>query len=291
MHHVLTIDCLSEVESSLGEKKMSRWLSLISLTTLLLVAVPAKAQLVDEFAPPKSNCCLAGMSKSLTDQLQDWNQLGRYHTANESLKKQPVEPNRVVFIGDSITDMWKLQESFPSKPYVNRGISGQTTAQMIVRMYPDVIDLKPAAIVILAGTNDIASNTGPETATMVEENLMAMTDLALKHSIKVILCSLTPISDYADAPPNAENAAAPGGPAPKIIQSVRRPPAQILELNAWIKKYAASVGAVYADYFSAVVDGSGMLKEGFSADGLHPNKQGYALMAPVAQAAIEKALK
>ena len=268
---------------------MSRCLSLVLFFSLLLVAVPAKAQLVDEFTPPRSNCCLAGMSKSLTDQLQDWNQLGRYHAANENLKKQPVEPSRVVFMGDSITDMWKLDQSFPSKPYINRGIGGQTTAQMLVRMYPDVIDLKPAAIVILAGTNDIARNTGPETATMVEENLMAMTELAQKHGIKVILCSLTPISDYADAPPSGDNS--PTGASPKLIQSVRRPPAQILELNTWIRKYAASVGAVYADYFSAVVDGSGMLKEGFSGDGLHPNKQGYGLMAPVAQAAIEKAMK
>lgn len=270
---------------------MSRCLSLISFSSLLLVAIPAKAQLVEEFNPPKSNCCLAGMAKSLTDQLQDWNQLSRYHAANENLKKQPAEPNRVVFMGDSITDMWKLEQSFPSKPYVNRGIGGQTTPQMLVRMYPDVIDLNPAAVVILAGTNDIARNTGPETATMVEENLMAITELAQKHGIKVVLCSLTPISDYADAPTNAENAPTPGAPVPKLIQSVRRPPAQILELNAWIKNYAASVEAVYADYFSAVVDSNGMLKEGFSGDGLHPNKQGYALMAPVAQAAIEKALK
>jgi len=269
---------------------MSRFLLLISFFSLLLVAVPAKAQLVDEFNPQKSNCCLAGMAKSLADQLQDWNQLGRYHAADENLKKQPAEP-RVVFMGDSITDMWKLDQSYPSRPYVNRGISGQTTAQMLVRIYPDVIDLKPAAVVILAGTNDIARNTGPETATMVEENLMAMTELAQKHGIKVILCSLTPISDYAEAPPNADNPPPPGAPGPKLVQSVRRPPAQILELNAWIKKYAAGVGAVYADYFSAVVDGNGMLKDGLSGDGLHPNKQGYALMAPVAQAAIENVLK
>ena len=269
---------------------MSRSLLLISFIGLLLVAVPAKAQLVDEFNPQKSNCCLAGMAKSLADQLQDWNQLGRYHAADENLKKQPAEP-RVVFMGDSITDMWKLDQSFPSRPYVNRGISGQTTAQMLVRIYPDVIDLKPAAVVILAGTNDIARNTGPETATMVEENLMAMTELAQKHGIKVILCSLTPISDYAEAPPNVDNPPPPGASGPKLVQSARRPPAQILELNTWIKKYAAGVGAVYADYFSAVVDGNGMLKDGLSADGLHPNKQGYALMAPVAQAAIENVLK
>lgn len=288
MHGVLMIAASTQDHSR--EKKMSRWLLPISLFGLLLISVPARAQLVDEFTPPKSNCCLAGMSKSLTDQLQDWNQLGRYHAANENLKKQHAEPNRVVFMGDSITDIWKLDQSFPSKPYVNRGIGGQTTAQMLVRMYPDVIDLKPAAIVILAGTNDIARNTGPETVTMVEENLMALTELAEKHGIKVILCSLTPISDYADMP-NGDNPPQPGAPTPKLIQSTRRPPAQILELNAWIKNYAAGVGAVYADYFSAVVDANGMFKEGLSGDGLHPNKQGYALMAPVAQAAIEKALK
>jgi lysophospholipase L1-like esterase len=270
---------------------MSRRLLLISFIGLLLLAVPAKAQLVEDFNPPKSNCCLSGMAKSLADQLQDWNQLGRYHAANENLKKQPAEPNRVVFMGDSITDLWKLEQSFPSKPYVNRGIGGQTTPQMLVRLYPDVIDLKPAVVLILAGTNDIARNTGPETATIVEENLMAMTELAQKHGIKVILCSLTPISDYADAPQSGDNPPQPGTLAPKLIQSVRRPPAQIFELNAWIKNYAANVGAVYADYFSAVVDSNGMLKEGFSGDGLHPNKQGYALMAPIAQAAIDKALK
>jgi hypothetical protein len=168
------------------EKKMSRWLLPISLFGSLLISVPAKAQLVDEFNPPKSNCCLAGETKSLADQLQDWNQLGRYHAANEKLKKQPAEPNRVVFMGDSITDMWRLDQSFPFKPYVNRGIGGQTTAQMLVRTYPDVIDLKPSVVIILAGTNDIARNTGPESAAMVEENLMAMTELAQKHGIKVV---------------------------------------------------------------------------------------------------------
>jgi lysophospholipase L1-like esterase len=251
----------------------------------------ARAQLVGDYNPPKSNCCLADTAKHLSDQMQDWNQLGRYHAANEKLKSQPVDPKRVVFLGDSITDFWKLQHSFPGKPYVNRGISGQTTPQMLVRMFPDVIDLKPAAIVILAGTNDIAQNTGPETATMVQENLMAMTELAQKHGIKVILCSVMPISDYALMPPDSDLPLPPGANRPKLIQSVERPPAQILQLNAWMKTYAASVGAVYADYFSAVVDGSGMLKEDLSNDGLHPNPQGYALMVPVVEAAIEKTLK
>jgi len=251
----------------------------------------ARAQLVADYNPPRSSCCLADTAKHLSDQMQDWNQLGRYHAANEKLKRQPADPKRVVFLGDSITDLWKLEESFPGKPYVNRGIGGQTTPQMLVRMFPDVIDLKPAAIVILAGTNDIAQNTGPETATMVQENLMAMTELAQKHGIKVILCAVTPISDYALMPSDWDPPPSPEATHPKLIQSVQRPPAQILQLNIWIKSYAASVGAVYADYFSVVVDGSGMLKESLSHDGLHPNPQGYALMAPVVEAAIEKALK
>jgi lysophospholipase L1-like esterase len=175
---------------------------------------------------------------------------------------------------------------------VNRGISGQTTPQMLVRMFPDVIDLKPRAMIVLAGTNDIAQNTGPETITMIEENLMAITELAQKHGIKVILCSVTPISDYTLMPPSRGGPGVPAGTTPPHrIQTVGRPLADILRLNSWMKTYAATSGTIYADYFSAVVDSSGMLKDGLSNDGLHPDAQGYALMAPVAEAAIEKALK
>jgi lysophospholipase L1-like esterase len=271
-------------------------LKALSLAALLaLFAIPSThAQVVDDgsFNPPKANCCLAATAKTLSDQLLDWNQLGRYHADNEALKQQPADPKRVVFMGDSITDGWHLGESFPNKPYVNRGISGQITSQMLVRFYPDVIDLKPAVVVILAGTNDVAQNNGPETATMIEENLMAMTELAQKHGVKVVLCSITPISDYTNMPPapGAAAGAATTAPPVKRIQTIHRPPAQILQLNAWMKNYAASVGAVYADYFSAVVDANGMFKEGFSNDGLHPNPQGYGLMAPVAEAAVERAL-
>jgi lysophospholipase L1-like esterase len=220
--------------------------------------------------------------------------MGRYYGADQGLEKERVDPKRVVFMGDSITDSWHLADFFPGKPYVNRGISGQVTSQMLDRMYQDVIDLKPAALIILAGTNDIAQNNGPETATMVEEDLMAMTELAQKHGIKVILCSVTPINDYTMMPvgrggPNApppESAPALG----KRVQSIQRPPADILKLNSWMKNYGASVGAVYADYYSTVVDSNGMLKEGFSDDGLHPNARGFGLMAPVAEAAIERAL-
>src|ERR1700756_1992207 len=132
-----------------------------ALVVGLLGASMAQAQTVEEFKSPKTPCCLPGALQCLTDQLNDWNQLGQFYAANEELKKQPADPKRVVFMGDSITIGWKADEAFPGKPYVNRGISGQTTPQMLVRMFPDVIDLKPAAVIILAGTNDISRNTGP----------------------------------------------------------------------------------------------------------------------------------
>jgi lysophospholipase L1-like esterase len=246
---------------------------LLFVTGLLFTAA-AQAQTVEEFKPPRSACCLPGAAQRLVDQLQDWNQLGQFYAANEELKKQPADPKRVVFMGDSITIGWKLDQSFPGKPYVNRGISGQTTPQMLVRMFPDVIDLKPAAVVIFAGTNDIARNTGPETLTMIEENFQAMTELTQAHGIKVVLCSITPIADYGRAK-----------------MSEGRPPADILKINAWMKDYAAKAHAVYADYFAAVVDDKGFLKPGISMDGLHPNADGYKLMVPVAEAAIAKALQ
>jgi lysophospholipase L1-like esterase len=239
-----------------------------------LLASAAHAQTVDVFKSPKTPCCLPGALHRLADQLEDWNELGQFYAANEDLKKQPADPKRVVFMGDSITIGWHLDESFPGKPYVNRGIGGQTTPQMLVRMFPDVIDLKPAAVIILAGTNDIARNTGPQTPTMIEENLQAMTELAQAHGIKVILCSITPIADYG---PNK--------------MSEGRPPADILKLNKWIREYAARARAIYADYFPALVDNAGFLKPGISRDGLHPNPDGYKLMAPVAEAAIAKALQ
>jgi lysophospholipase L1-like esterase len=244
------------------------------LLAISVLSVSAFAQLVDDFSPPRANCCLQSTAQALADQLQDWNQLGRYHTDNELLKAQPAEPGRVVFLGDSITDGWRLPESFPGKPYVNRGISGQTTPQMLVRLFPDVIALKPAALIVLAGTNDIARNTGPTTLPMIANNFRAITELAQTHGIKVILCSVLPVSDYTSRK-----------------QTERRPPADILRLNAWIKEYAAKSKAIYADYFSATVDEKGMLRDGDSGDGLHPNAKGYARMAPVAEAAIRQALR
>ncbi|MCU1327048.1 MAG: lipolytic enzyme family [Bryobacterales bacterium] len=244
------------------------------ILALLLLSFDASAQLVEDFNPPRSNCCLANTAQMLANQLQDWNQLGRYHADNEKLKAQPAEPGRVVFLGDSITDGWKLATYFPGKPYVNRGISGQVTSQLLVRMMEDVINLKPSALMIFAGTNDIARNNGPQTLAQIAGNFQMMTELAQAHGIRVILCSVTPVSDY--------------GPRP---MTTGRPPADILRLNTWLKDYAVKSGATYADFFSAVVDDKGALKEGISRDGLHPNDKGYELMAPVIAGAIDKALK
>jgi len=246
----------------------------LALFACALLSVCAEAQLATTYQPPSAGCCLLFQAQRLTGALEDWNQLGRYHADDLRLEAAGPAAGRVVFMGDSITDFWKLDVSFPGQPYVNRGISGQTTEQMLVRMFPDVIDLKPAAMIILAGTNDIAGNTGPETARMVEENLQAMTELAEAHGIKVILCSLTPVSDYTAHP-----------------QTANRPPQDILAINRWLRSYAQQAHAVYCDYFDAVADAKGMFREGYSNDGLHPNAKGYALMAPVAAACIARALK
>jgi len=272
---------------------------LLSIAAVLISAGAAQAQLADEFNVPPANCCLLNTAKSLADQLQDWNQLGRYSAANRELKKQPADPKRVVFMGDSITDGWHLEEYFPGKPYVNRGISGQVTSQMLVRMYPDVIDLKPAAMVVLAGTNDIARNNGPATAEMIEENIMAMTELAQRHGIKVLLCSILPVSDYPylaqqsgrgqQPPPGAGR----GGRGPIMRQRMTagRPPEDILKLNAWMKNYAAQANATYVEYFQALVDEKGWMKDGIANDGLHPNSEGYKIMAPIVSAAIERVVR
>jgi lysophospholipase L1-like esterase len=215
--------------------------------------------------------------------LQDWPNLERYRDANAQLPPPAKDENRVVFMGDSITDMWvrpRFGEFFPGKPYIGRGIGGQTTPQMLIRFRPDVIALRPKVVVILAGTNDIAGNTGPMTLEEIEGNLASMAELARVHGIKVVLSSVTPVYDGGH---NAE-----GQP---LVMTDRRPPEKILALNAWIKKYAAGHHDVYLDYFSAMVDEQGFMKKDLSVDGLHPNKAGYALMAPLAEKAIERALQ
>ena len=207
--------------------------------------------------------------------MSDFGNLGRYREANAKLASPSGSENRVVFMGDSITDGWHLDQSFPGKPYVNRGIGGQTTPQMLLRFRSDVIYLTPKVVVILAGTNDISGNTGPMTLIEIEANLKTMTELARIHGIRVVLSSVLPVNNYTERS--------------KLFFPLR-PPAQILELNAWMKDYAAHNGCIYLDYFSAMVDDKGMLRADLAKDGLHPNDMGYAVMAPLAQKAIDQAL-
>jgi lysophospholipase L1-like esterase len=205
----------------------------------------------------------------------DWANLQRYHAADMQLSSSASATNdRVVFFGNSITESWApyFETMFPGKPYVGRGISGQTTPQMLVRFRQDVIDLKPKVVVILAGTNDIAGNTGPSTLEMIEDNLKSMTELAQRNGIRVVLSSVLPVYDY----PWRSGLE----PAPKIVA-----------LNDWMKQYAKSVGAVYLDYWTALADARQGMRAEYSADGVHPNEAGYRVMAPLAEAAIRAAMR
>jgi lysophospholipase L1-like esterase len=205
----------------------------------------------------------------------DYGQLARYRDADSALKPSAAGENRVVFFGDSITDIWHLDESFPGKPYVNRGIGGQTSSQMLVRFRQDVINLQPKAVVILAGTNDIAGNSGPISNEDIEANFTSLAELARTNKIAVIFSSILPVHNY----------------TPESLDFyAQRPMERILALNRWLKEYCVANDLVYLDYFSAVVDGKGMLKRDLADDGLHPNKAGFAIMTPLAEKAIEKAI-
>ena len=204
---------------------------------------------------------------------QDWANLNRFKEDNAKVGMPKTCDDRVVFMGNSITQGWieKVPAFFENRPYINRGISGQTTPQMLLRFRQDVINLYPKVVVILAGTNDIAGNTGPSTLEMIEDNIHSMTELAQANGIQVVLCSVLPAYDYKWRP-GLE-------PAEKIV-----------ELNRRIKKYAETHGAVYCDYFSAMADDRNGLPENLSGDGVHPTVEGYAIMAPIAEQAIARAL-
>jgi len=204
----------------------------------------------------------------------DWANLARYRQANAELAPPAPGEKRVVFMGNSITDSWarSFGAMFPGRPYIGRGISGQTTPQMLVRFRQDVIALRPAVVVILAGTNDIAGNTGPSTLEMIEDNLMSMTELAKANGIGVVLSSVLPAFDY------------PWRPG-------LEPGRQIVALNAWMRDYASKAGAVYLDYHSAMADARQGLRQDLTSDGVHPNEAGYRVMAPLAEQAIAAALR
>ncbi len=239
----------------------------------LLFALTAFAQ--SPAPAPDSPEVLKQRIDRMQNQLNDWPNLKRYREKNAEVKPPAKDEKRVVFYGDSITDGWKLAEYFPGKPYINRGISGQTTPQMLIRFRADVIAHKPKVVVLLAGTNDIAGNTGPMSLEAIEDNYASMAELAKANGIKFVFSSVLPIHDY----------------NPKRKMSDGRPPEKILKLNEWMKKYCAEHGHTYLDYFSKSVDDKGFLKAELAADGLHPNAEGYKLMAPLAEAAIQEALK
>ena len=206
--------------------------------------------------------------------LTDFGDLARYQQANAELGPSAPGIKRVVFMGDSITDAWGHPTGvfFPGKPYINRGISGQTTPQMLVRFWPDVIALQPKVVVILAGTNDIAGNTGPTTPTSIEDNLMAMADLARANGIRVVMSSILPAAAYPWKP----------GIDPR---------SEIAAINSWMRDYCAQKHFVYLDYYSAMVNSNQGMKKALTIDGVHPNADGYAVMTPLAEAAIAEAMK
>ena len=251
-------------------------LRLICLSLAVMGALLAAAQQTVTFPATGSPGLDRYRASRIQIYLNDYGELARYGAANAALEAPAQGENRVVFFGDSITDMWNLAESFPGKPYLNRGISGQTTSQMLVRFRQDVINLRPRVVVILAGTNDIAGNTGPIADSDIEANLASLAELARAHTIHVVLSSILPVHNYT---PESEELFA------------QRSPERILLLNRWLKNYCSANVVTYLDYFSSMVDGKGLLKRELATDGLHPNKVGYAVMVPLAQAAIDKALK
>jgi lysophospholipase L1-like esterase len=211
--------------------------------------------------------------KGIQSRLADYGQLARYREANKTLPAP--EPGRVVFFGDSITDAWGRGSNpapfFPGKPYLNRGISGQTTPQMLVRFQQDVVALKPAAVLILAGTNDIAGNTGIESPEQIQDDFRSMASIAHANGIKVILASILPVDDYS-------------------WRHGLAPAEKIRSMNMWLQQFCMQHGYTYLDYYSALATPAGAMKPGTAKDGVHPTPEGYAIMTPLAQAAIDRTL-
>jgi lysophospholipase L1-like esterase len=258
----------------------------INMLVALSITVPA-ALLAQATAPVSADKpAQTAPAQAAPAPLSDWQRahdeqvkvdfpwLAKFKDANMKLPAPVAGENRVVFMGDSITEGWHFDQAgwgFPGKPYINRGISGQTTPQMLVRFRQDVIALQPKVVVILAGINDIAGNTGTETLEQIEDNLASMADLAAANHIRVVLCSVLPAYDF-PWHPGME-------PAPKVVA-----------LNAWIKNLAATKGYVYVDYWTAMKDERGGLPSTLSYDGVHPLPAGYAIMVPLVEAGIRQAL-
>jgi lysophospholipase L1-like esterase len=248
--------------------------SLAVLIPLLSVCAAVSAQTSPGATPTTVPVVTSSPTPPAPKPNDDWPVLQRYRVDDEALPPPASGEQRVVFMGDSITDRWGRAPGtglfFPGKPYINRGIGGQTTPQMLVRFQQDVIHLRPAVVVILAGTNDIAGNTGPSTPQMIEDNLASMAQLAHANGIRVILASITPAFNY---------------PWKKSVF----PTAEILALNHWMSTYCAAHGCTYLDYYTAMVDAQGAMLPGYSIDGVHPLEKGYAVMAALAEKAIAQA--
>lgn len=217
---------------------------------------------------------LITMDETILAQNNDWADLNRYKEANLKIGLPAVDENRVVFMGNSITEGWSILDPdfFLNKSFINRGISGQTTPQMLIRFRQDVVNLQPKIVVILAGTNDIAGNTGPSTLEMIEDNIASMVEIAKANNIKILLCSVLPVYDY-PWKPGLE-------PAQKIVN-----------LNKWIKEYSHNNDIIYVDYFTPMADVSNGLNQQYSEDGVHPSLAGYRVMEPIIEKAIADALR
>jgi len=204
----------------------------------------------------------------------DWANLGYYEERNRELGLPDENEKRIVFMGDSITEEWGnlYPEFFSGNYYINRGIGGQTTPQMLIRFKPDAIDLKPYAIIILAGTNDIAGNTGPSTVRMITDNIFSMAELAIAYEIKVVLASILPVYQY------------------PWVDDVLDPPSAIDSINSKIKEYVENKGLLYLDYYSSMVDDRKGLKSDYTSDGVHPNEAGYKVMSAIADEIISQVL-
>ena len=249
---------------------------LVLVPTLVLLAQCATApRPAASSAPAPATVAQAAAPNAAEVRLHnDWAYLERYRQANASLAAPAPGEDRVVFYGNSITEGWAqyFAAEFPGKPYIGRGISGQTTPQMLVRFRQDVVALHPKVVVILAGTNDIAGNTGPSTIEMIEDNMASMAEIAAANHIRVVLSSVLPVYDY---------------PWRRGLE----PAGKIVALNAWLRDYAASHGAVYLDYHTPMSDERQGMKAALTYDGVHPNEAGYRVMASLAEPAIEAALR
>jgi lysophospholipase L1-like esterase len=246
---------------------MRRW---VNVVMVMAMATAAGGQRQQAQVPAVSAPVADTPLRTLEKKYDDFGGLERYAQADAALPA--TQPGRVVFYGDSITDAWVKNGGrfFPGKPYLNRGISGQTTTQMLVRFRQDVIKLHPEAVMILAGTNDIAGNTGPETQEMIEDNFRSMTELARANGIRVILASVLPAARYPWRP------------------EVGSPVEKIRALNEWLSGYCADQKIPYLDYYDAMVGPDGGMRLGISIDGVHPNATGYAIMEPLAEKALEQ---